>query len=145
VYFLGVKGRRCVRLTTLPPSCPVVMKSGNLNFLEPSGPLQACNGNALHLPLPLPPLPTSCDVSSNHIRALMNSLIDNTNKYTNIKMYGFFRSCTLHLDTLNFLFLCNRCTIKYSKKNFKIYIKINVESAATCFGLNSHHQRANVN
>ena len=25
----------------------VVMKSGNLNFLEPSGPLQACNGNAL--------------------------------------------------------------------------------------------------
>jgi len=25
------------------------MKSGNLNFLEPSGPLQACNGNALLL------------------------------------------------------------------------------------------------
>jgi len=24
----------------------VVMKSGNLNFLEPSGPLQACNGTA---------------------------------------------------------------------------------------------------
>jgi hypothetical protein len=23
------------------------MKSGNLNFLEPSGPLQACNGTAL--------------------------------------------------------------------------------------------------
>ena len=34
-------------LTTLPPSCAVVMKSGNLNFLEPSGPLQACNGTAL--------------------------------------------------------------------------------------------------
>ena len=29
----------CVRLTTLPPSCAVVMKYGNLNFLEPSGPL----------------------------------------------------------------------------------------------------------
>jgi hypothetical protein len=27
------------------------MKSGNLNFLEPSGPLQACNGTALPLPL----------------------------------------------------------------------------------------------
>jgi hypothetical protein len=40
----GDKGGRCVRLTTLPPSCAVVMKSGNLNFLEPSGPLQACNG-----------------------------------------------------------------------------------------------------
>ena len=26
------------------------MKSGNLNFLEPSGPLQACNGTALSLP-----------------------------------------------------------------------------------------------
>ena len=25
------------------------MKSGDLNFLEPSGPLQACNGNALPL------------------------------------------------------------------------------------------------
>ena len=31
------KGGRCVRLTTLPPSCAVVTKSGNLNFLEPSG------------------------------------------------------------------------------------------------------------
>ena len=26
------------------------MKSGNLNFVEPSGPLQACNGTALPLP-----------------------------------------------------------------------------------------------
>ena len=43
-HFLGSKGGRCVRLTTLPPSCAVVMKSGNLNFLEHSGPLQACNG-----------------------------------------------------------------------------------------------------
>ena len=30
------KDGRCVRLTTLPPSCAVVMKSGNLNFLGPS-------------------------------------------------------------------------------------------------------------
>ena len=45
--FSGGKGGRCVRLTTLPPSCAVVMKSGNLNFLEPSGPAQACNGPAL--------------------------------------------------------------------------------------------------
>jgi len=42
-----VKGGRCVRLTTLPPSCVVVTKSGSLNFLEPSGPVQACNGIAL--------------------------------------------------------------------------------------------------
>jgi len=32
---------------TLPPSCAVVVKSGDLNFLELSGPLQACNGTAL--------------------------------------------------------------------------------------------------
>jgi len=30
--------------------CAVVMKSRNLNFLETSGPLQACNGTALPLP-----------------------------------------------------------------------------------------------
>jgi len=30
----------------LPPSCAVVMKSGNINFLEPSGPLSDCNGTA---------------------------------------------------------------------------------------------------
>jgi len=37
----------------LPPSCAVVTKSGNLNFLEPSGPVQVCNGTALPLPLSL--------------------------------------------------------------------------------------------
>jgi hypothetical protein len=31
----------------LPQSCAVVTKSWNLNFLEPSGPVQACNGTAL--------------------------------------------------------------------------------------------------
>jgi len=40
-----------VRLTTLPPSCAIVIKSGNLHFLEPSGPVQASNGSALPLPL----------------------------------------------------------------------------------------------
>jgi hypothetical protein len=43
-HFLGGKGGWCVRLTTLPPSCAVVMKSVNLIFLEPSGPVQASNG-----------------------------------------------------------------------------------------------------
>ena len=31
---------------------PIVLKSGSLNPLEPSGPVQACNGIALPLPLP---------------------------------------------------------------------------------------------
>jgi len=31
----------------LPSSVAVVMKYGNLNFLEPRGPLRACSGTAL--------------------------------------------------------------------------------------------------
>ena len=49
VYFLGSKGGQCAMLKTLPPSCSVVVKSENLNFLELSGPLQACNGTGLPL------------------------------------------------------------------------------------------------
>jgi len=44
--------RPVCKADNLPPSCAVVMKSGNLNFLEPSGPVQACNGTDLLLPLP---------------------------------------------------------------------------------------------
>jgi len=39
-YFLGGKGGRYVWLTTL--LCRLSWKSGSLNLLEPSGPLQAC-------------------------------------------------------------------------------------------------------
>jgi hypothetical protein len=46
------KGDRCVGLTTLPP-CAHVLKSGSLNFLDPSGPVKTCNGIALPLPFPL--------------------------------------------------------------------------------------------
>jgi len=47
-YFLGGKGSRCVGLTTFPPSyadCLEIWVPHNL--LEPSGPVQACNGIAL--------------------------------------------------------------------------------------------------
>jgi len=47
--FPGGKYGRWIRLTTLPLPCSVGMKSGNLNLLEPSGPLQACNGTDLPL------------------------------------------------------------------------------------------------
>ena len=47
MHFLGGKGGRCVRPSNLPPSCAVIMKSWNFKFLQPSGPLQACNGTAL--------------------------------------------------------------------------------------------------
>jgi hypothetical protein len=49
-----------VGLTNLPYSCADVLKSGSLNFLEPSGPVKACQGlsrpvkacNGIALPLP---------------------------------------------------------------------------------------------
>ena len=44
-HFLGY--RRPVRMAdNVPPSCAVVTKSGNLNFLESCGHLRACNGTA---------------------------------------------------------------------------------------------------
>ena len=46
----GGKGGRCVSLITLPPSCALVMKSGNLNCMELSGPPQVSNGTDLPLP-----------------------------------------------------------------------------------------------
>ena len=49
-YFLGGgKGGRCLRLKTLLFYVPIVLKSGSLTLLEPSGPVQACNGIALLL------------------------------------------------------------------------------------------------
>ena len=45
-HFLRGKCGRCVRLTTFSLTCAAVMKSGNLNILEPTGRLQACNGTA---------------------------------------------------------------------------------------------------
>ena len=65
--FPGRKGGRCVKLT-LPTSCAVVTKSGNLNFLEPSGPLQACNGTALPLVI-LFSLVYSCTNFLKHLEA----------------------------------------------------------------------------
>jgi len=40
---------RCVRLTTLPPSRAIFMKSGNLNFLEPYGHSRVVTGLHYHL------------------------------------------------------------------------------------------------
>jgi hypothetical protein len=51
-YFLGVK----VAGKDWQPChfhVPIVLKSGSLNLLEPSGPVKACNGIALPLPYAL--------------------------------------------------------------------------------------------
>jgi len=47
-YFLG----RCIRLTTYHNPVPLSRNLRNLTSSEPSGPVQACNGTALPLPLP---------------------------------------------------------------------------------------------
>jgi len=49
-YLLGGGGGsgQCVGLTNLPISCaPSVLKSGSLNLLDPSGPIQASTATAL--------------------------------------------------------------------------------------------------
>ena len=48
-YFLRGKDGRCIQMITYHLHVPNVLKSGSFNFLEPSGPVQACNGIALPL------------------------------------------------------------------------------------------------
>ena len=48
------------KANNLPPSCAVVTKYGNLNFLEPSGPLRACNGTELPFLFTSPPILSRC-------------------------------------------------------------------------------------
>jgi len=53
-----------------------------------------------------------------------------------------FHSFTLHLGTVKSHLLSNGCTIKYSKKNVKIYIKINIKMLLHVSFQNDHHQGA---
>jgi hypothetical protein len=48
-YFLGVKAAGAYGWP-YHLHVPIVLKSGSLNLLEPSGPVQACNGIALPYP-----------------------------------------------------------------------------------------------
>ena len=61
--FPGGKKRPVRKSDNLPPSCAVVTKSGNLNFLEPSGPAQACNGTALPFFFFIPSFATNLKVA----------------------------------------------------------------------------------
>ena len=54
---------------------PIVLKSGSLNFLESSGPVQACNGNDLPLPLPFPLLFSICNQLHTYQSILCNNNI----------------------------------------------------------------------
>jgi len=55
-YFLEVKAAGAYNWQPYHLHVPIVLKSGSLNLLEHSGPVQACHGIALPLTLPLPSL-----------------------------------------------------------------------------------------
>jgi hypothetical protein len=59
-YFLTVKAAGAESWQPCHLHVPIVLKSGNLSFLEPSGPVKACNGIALPLPCTLSNKCTSC-------------------------------------------------------------------------------------
>ena len=78
------------------------MKSGNLSFLEPSGPLQACNGTAL----PLPSCPLDYDHSfrilfrtlfASHPRTQMTCGLPENNPHTNFTHFTRFQDLTVDL------------------------------------------------
>jgi hypothetical protein len=88
-------------LTILPPSCAVVKKSGNLNFLEPSGPPQACNGTALSFTLYELIKVITCGIVSGGDKA--KYLL--TSSYFNRK-----GNSTKFIDGKRFFALCNKIT-----------------------------------
>jgi len=49
-YFLGVKAAGAQGWQSYRLHVPIALKSGSLNLLEPSGPVQACNGITQPLP-----------------------------------------------------------------------------------------------
>jgi len=94
-----VKGGWCVRLTTLPPSCAVVMKSGNLNFLKASGPLQVYNGTAL--PFLHPYIPAFNPPVLSHVHKMspffIMSLSNTQHAYRNCNIQLIYHICVIPL------------------------------------------------
>jgi len=64
----------------------IVLKSGSLNSLEPSGPVQACNGN--DLPLPGITLPIVCKVQEVVSHAEASKKAERVRKYVLRKIFG---------------------------------------------------------
>ena len=101
------KGSRCVRLTTLPPSCAIVMKSGNLNFPEPSGPLRLVTGLIYLLPLIL--------------QYTFSFLLVTVNNKDEFRMNSEIHSVNIRI-TSDFIRLCHIC--QFMKKVFYTCIKV---------------------
>jgi len=69
-YFLGVKAAGASGWQPYHLHVPIVLKSGSLNLLEPSGPVQACNGIALKKYVK----PTSIECRQNLLRVILFNL-----------------------------------------------------------------------
>ena len=69
------------------------MKSGNLNFLEPSGPLQACNGTALPF--------TFCHTQCIDIRAARDSLAVLSKQFIIV-----YLECQYNIDSASLVVFC---------------------------------------
>jgi len=66
------KGGQCAELTTLPPSiADCLLKSRSLNFLEPSGPVQACDGIALPFNSALTCVSCSCLLGKSSVQKVI--------------------------------------------------------------------------
>ena len=112
------------RADNLPPSCVVVVKSGNLNCLEPSGPLQACNGVAL----PLSYILIQMYVHINNIDHIQSAwVLDVISVWKTSRLVLFFRSykffltllyVVIHTVALHSKYFCARvCKRDMQRKN----------------------------
>ena len=82
----------------LTPSCAIVTKSGNRNFLEPSGPVQACKGTDLPFYLnPMDALP-SCSRPSLILYSHLSHICPSGPILSKIptKTVSAFPSCFMH-------------------------------------------------
>ena len=70
----GCKGGQCVGLTILPPSCGDSLEIWSLKLLEPSGPVQACNGIALPLLIAF----TRLHITYAHFACITKTMIPST-------------------------------------------------------------------
>jgi len=100
------------------------MKSGNLNFLEPSGPLQACNGTALPLPIikrVLSP-PSRMLGLSIYVTAEVTTLLGSRCHLVKmLNLQHYWRDYTLITNLMHWLLFIHK--ILFSSTCFNLFIK----------------------
>ena len=95
------------------------MKTGNLNFLEPSGLLQACNGTALPLP-----------VSTYYNCLTEDEPADSKHLYVKYiaKIKMKFSLTKVQFDSLHYMIIL-QCTLQNNLKLFVLFHHIGFQSA----------------